>query len=146
MTSPPHPPQPDYEFDTSLSGPTDAVLSLAFSAQGKFICASGTNFCCSDSAYKMNLRLSGYNGAACWDLTTNEPMPPGDPTWSFGPRGVQVFPLCTWGFFKKTSRHVLFLGSQNGTVKAWAWNTEENVCPVETRCQPTCVLTHCVEV
>ncbi|KAJ3872010.1 WD40-repeat-containing domain protein [Lentinula edodes] len=94
-----------YNLFATLGGLRDAVLSVNFSAHGKFISAAG------------------YNGVIVWDLETS--LPVALPIQRFHlEKPEHVYPASVWIYFNKSSRHVLLLGSLDGQITAWDWNSE----------------------
>ncbi|KAE9382523.1 YVTN repeat-like/Quino protein amine dehydrogenase, partial [Gymnopus androsaceus JB14] len=92
-----------YERVATLHGPKDAVLSVSFSPDGRFIVANG------------------FNGVSVWALQgtgfsqVSHPFP-------FTMTSRNVFPVSSWLCFKKPAQTVLLLGSQEGKVHALDFN------------------------
>ncbi|KAE9383058.1 WD40 repeat-like protein, partial [Gymnopus androsaceus JB14] len=97
-----------YEHLSTLQGAQDAVLSVSFSPDGKFVAATG------------------FNGVCVWDMKTfsSVALP-----FTFSPQKTarDVFPISGWLYFKTNSQHVLLLGSLDGDIHAWDWNADRNV-------------------
>ncbi|KAJ3924285.1 MAG: hypothetical protein NXY57DRAFT_858456, partial [Lentinula lateritia] len=87
-----------YNLFATLGGLRDAVLSVNFSAHGKFISAAETHS-----------QFTGYNGVIVWDIETS--LPVALPIQRFHPEKPEhVYPASVWIYFNKSSRHVLLLG------------------------------------
>ncbi|KAJ3806101.1 hypothetical protein F5876DRAFT_69225, partial [Lentinula aff. lateritia] len=94
-----------YQALSTLTGPRDAVVSLAFSAKAKFLSAAG------------------YSGVFVWDLSTSTPTPL--PHMLFAPQNPKyVITTSIWVNFQKNKRHVLLLGSMRGDIILWDWNDD----------------------
>ncbi|KAJ3927700.1 MAG: WD40-repeat-containing domain protein [Lentinula lateritia] len=94
-----------YQPLPQLTGPRDAVLSLAFSAKAKFLSAAG------------------YSGVCVWDLATSTSPPL--PHMLFAPQNPKyIITASVWIYFQKNNRHVLILGSMRGDILLWDWNEE----------------------
>ncbi|KAJ3766492.1 WD40-repeat-containing domain protein [Lentinula raphanica] len=97
----------DYHQLSKLTGPRDAILSLAFSAKAKFLSAAG------------------YSGVLVWDLSTSTAVSTPLPHMLFAPQNPKyVITASAWIFFQKTKRHVLIIGSMRGDVLLWEWTEE----------------------
>ncbi|KAJ3797279.1 WD40-repeat-containing domain protein [Lentinula boryana] len=95
----------EYKLLSQLTGPRDAVLSLAFSAKAKFLAAAG------------------YSGVYIWDLSTSSSAPL--PHMLFAPQNPKyVITASVWTYFQKTNRHILILGSMRGDILLWDWSEE----------------------
>ncbi|KAJ3831798.1 WD40-repeat-containing domain protein [Lentinula raphanica] len=98
----------EYHQLSRLTGPRDAVLSLAFSAKAKFLSAAG------------------YSGVFVWDLSNSAtsvstPLP----HMLFAPQNPRyVITASAWIYFQKTKRHVLIIGSMRGDILLWEWTEE----------------------
>ncbi|KAJ3769378.1 WD40-repeat-containing domain protein [Lentinula raphanica] len=86
-----------YQRLATLQGARDAVISLSFSPQAKFIAAAG------------------YGGVAVWTLNSFNAIP--IPSNIYNPRNPDyVCSACAWLHFEQADRHVLLVGSQEGTL------------------------------
>ncbi|KAJ3968600.1 WD40-repeat-containing domain protein, partial [Lentinula raphanica] len=91
-----------YQCLTTLQGARDAVISLSFSPQAKFIAAAG------------------YGGIAIWDLETFDVIPVSSNVYN--PRNPRnVCTASAWIHFEQNDRHVLLVGSQEGTLSMLQW-------------------------
>ncbi|KAJ3746903.1 WD40-repeat-containing domain protein [Lentinula raphanica] len=110
---------PDYHPLSRLTGPRDAVLSLAFSAKAKFLSASG------------------YSGVFIWDLSTSIAVTKHLPHMLFAPQNPKyVITASTWIYFQKTKRHVLILGSMRGDILLWDWTEQRKTFNLLYRVSP----------
>ncbi|KAJ4492188.1 WD40-repeat-containing domain protein [Lentinula edodes] len=97
-----------YQHLTTLQGARDAVISLSFSPQAKFIAAAG------------------YGGVTVWDLESFEAIP--IPNSIYNPRNPDhVYPASAWLHFEQADQYVLLLGSQGGTVSILQWDEKDKV-------------------
>ncbi|KAH7873339.1 WD40-repeat-containing domain protein [Lentinula edodes] len=95
----------EYRPLSKFTGPRDAVVSLAFSAKGRFLAAAG------------------YSGVYVWDLSTSASTPL--PHMLFAPQNPKyVITAAVWVYFHKNNRHILLLGSMRGDVILWNWTEE----------------------
>ncbi|KAJ3769382.1 WD40-repeat-containing domain protein, partial [Lentinula raphanica] len=96
-----------YHQLSTLTGPRDAILSLAFSAKAKFLSAAG------------------YSGVLIWDLSTSTSVSTPLPHMLFAPQNPKyVITASAWIYFQKTNRHVLIIGSMRGDILLWDWTEE----------------------
>ncbi|KAI5895828.1 WD40 repeat-like protein [Schizophyllum commune H4-8] len=97
----------EYTEVASFPGHQDAVLSLSFSASGRFLAATG------------------YSGVCVWDVIRKQrvaiPAPPSTPTTR------HIYTRSAWLYFESTGLDVLVLGSQRGDVVLWQWNADDGV-------------------
>ncbi|KAJ3885699.1 WD40-repeat-containing domain protein [Lentinula edodes] len=94
-----------YQALSTLSGPRDAVVSLAFSGKAKFLSAVG------------------YSGVCVWDLSTSAATPL--PHMLFAPQNPKyVITTSVWVYFQKNKHHILVLGSMRGDVILWDWKDD----------------------
>ncbi|KAJ3764679.1 WD40-repeat-containing domain protein, partial [Lentinula raphanica] len=97
-----------YKHHLTLHGMRDAVLSVSFSAGGKFVAATG------------------YGGVSVWDLCTSASVPL--PQLKYTPQNPKyVVSSSTWLYFSKTKTHVLVLGTLRGDLMLWKYNPEGKV-------------------
>ncbi|KAJ3833536.1 WD40-repeat-containing domain protein [Lentinula raphanica] len=97
----------EYHQLSRLTGPRDAVLSLAFSAKAKFLSAAG------------------YSGVFVWDLSNSTSVSTPLPHMLFAPQNPRyVITASAWIYFQKTKRHVLIIGSMRGDILLWEWTEE----------------------
>ncbi|KAJ3833977.1 WD40-repeat-containing domain protein [Lentinula raphanica] len=81
-----------YEHHLTLHGMRDAVLSISFSAKGKFVAATG------------------YGGVAVWDLSTTLPI--SLPLLKYSPQNPKyVISTSTWLYFSKPKTYILVGGA-----------------------------------
>ncbi|KAJ3779028.1 WD40-repeat-containing domain protein [Lentinula raphanica] len=96
-----------YEHHLTLHGMRDAVLSISFSAKGKFVAATG------------------YGGVAVWDLSTTLPI--SLPRLKYSPQNPKyVISTSTWLYFSKPKTYILVLGTLRGDIMLWKWSSEGN--------------------
>ncbi|KAL0572176.1 hypothetical protein V5O48_009789 [Marasmius crinis-equi] len=101
------PPQP-FELFTTLQGARDAVLSVRFSLQARFVSATG------------------FNGVNVWSLDSLLPVAlPRKGSLPTKPR--YIYPASAWVYFEEHGRHVLLLGSLEGEIAAWDWNEKRAI-------------------
>ncbi|KAI5895816.1 WD40 repeat-like protein [Schizophyllum commune H4-8] len=97
----------EYTEVASFPGHQDAVLSLSFSASGRFLAATG------------------YSGVCVWDVIRKQrvaiPAPPSTPTTR------HIYTRSAWLYFESTGLDVLVLGSQRGDVVLWQWDADDGV-------------------
>ncbi|KAJ3716691.1 WD40-repeat-containing domain protein [Lentinula raphanica] len=94
-----------YKHHLTLHGMRDAVLSVSFSAGGKFVAATG------------------YGGVSVWDLCTAALVPL--PQLKYTPQNPKyVVSSSTWLYFSKTKTHVLVLGTLRGDLMLWKYDPE----------------------
>ncbi|KAL0575486.1 hypothetical protein V5O48_006490 [Marasmius crinis-equi] len=107
MSTPPSQ-NPNFELFATLQGARDAVLSVGFSSQAKFISATG------------------FNGVNIWSLDTLLPvvLPR---KGSLPTKSRYIYSASAWVFFENDCRHVLLLGSLEGEIVAWDWNDKREV-------------------
>ncbi|KAL0057660.1 hypothetical protein AAF712_015688 [Marasmius tenuissimus] len=104
----PSTPSERFELFTTLQGARDAVLSVRFSSQGKFISATG------------------FNGVNIWSLDSL--LPAALPRkGSLPTKPKYIYPASAWVFFEEDCRHVLLMGSLEGDIVAWDWNETRSV-------------------
>ena len=111
-----------YQRRATLQGSQDAILSIAFSPDGKFVAAAGELICC-----RLNSNdCAGYGGVFVWELSTNNPV--SVPEVPYNPRQTKyVFAALSWLSFETNSRLVILLGSLRGDLLAWDWAAEDKV-------------------
>ncbi|KAJ3855432.1 WD40-repeat-containing domain protein [Lentinula lateritia] len=106
-----------YEHAATLRGARDAVISIAFSVQAKFLAAVG------------------HGGVAIWELQTSEIMPVLPPTPYNHRNPNLVYTACSWLHFEQGDRHCLLLGSQAGEFMFMEWDRTKStfklVCKVD---------------
>ncbi|KAJ3740307.1 WD40-repeat-containing domain protein, partial [Lentinula raphanica] len=89
-----------YQHAATLRGHGDAILSVCFSVDGKYISATG------------------YTGVHVWEVSTSAVVKlPAIPYASRDPK--YAFSASCWLLFEKDQRHVLLLGSMRGDVLVW---------------------------
>ncbi|KIK53054.1 hypothetical protein GYMLUDRAFT_250643 [Collybiopsis luxurians FD-317 M1] len=98
-----------FETKTVLQGPQDAITSLAFSAQSRFLVAAGPG------------------GVVVWNVESlcNVPL-----TSKHGETELPertTIPAVTWIYFSETARHVLVLGTWDGSLQLWDYIPERFV-------------------
>ncbi|KAK7434699.1 hypothetical protein VKT23_020063 [Stygiomarasmius scandens] len=103
-----------YKLVSILQGPRDAVLSVSFSVEGRFVAAAG------------------YSGVYTWDLSTGNPATtPYSAVHSNDPR--RMFSASSWLLSEPGSRNILILGSMRGELLIWEWRSDhemfESFCP-----------------
>ncbi|KAJ3805456.1 WD40-repeat-containing domain protein [Lentinula aff. lateritia] len=102
---------------TTLQGPRDAVISLAFSAKSKFLAAAG------------------YSSVCVWDLSTLAPTPL--PHMLFAPQNPKyVITASVWVYFQKNKHHVLLLGTMRRDIILWVWNDDNKTFQLLYRVPP----------
>lgn len=115
-----------YQPISTLQGPRDAVVSLAFSVKAKFLSAAGNGLHMSLHPLFLTRNKSGYSGVCVWDLSTFSTTPL--PHMLFAPQNPKyVITTSVWVYFQKNKRHVLLLGSMRGDIILWDWNNETKV-------------------
>ncbi|TRM59717.1 WD40-repeat-containing domain protein [Schizophyllum amplum] len=91
----------EYTELATLQGQEDGVLSLGFSARGKYIAATG------------------YAGVCIWEVAQQQrvsvPAPPAVIT------DKHIYTRSVWLHFEHTGLHVLVLGSKRGDISLWRW-------------------------
>ncbi|KAJ3766051.1 WD40-repeat-containing domain protein [Lentinula raphanica] len=91
-----------YQRQTILNGPRDAVLSMSFSPDAKFIVATG------------------YSGVHVWEVATSISVPV--PEMHYAPDNPKYdFSASSWLFFEQDNLYALILGSMRGDVLVWSW-------------------------
>ncbi|KAJ3884914.1 WD40-repeat-containing domain protein [Lentinula edodes] len=118
--------QSKYEHLVSLPGARDAIISIAFSAQAKFVAAVG------------------YGGVAIWDLQTTK-LVPLLPHVPYNHRNPDlVYTACSWLLFEQGDRHCLVLGSQGGKLTIMGWDRDESaftlICKVDVNQHDSLIL------
>ncbi|KAJ3766093.1 WD40-repeat-containing domain protein [Lentinula raphanica] len=89
-----------YQQTATLRGHADAILSLCYSFDGKFIAATG------------------YAGVHVWEVSTSALVRM--PVFPFASRDPKyAFSASCWLFFEKDQQHILLLGSMCGDVLVW---------------------------
>ena len=106
-----------YQRRATLQGSQDAILSVAFSPDGKFVAAAGELICC-----RLNSNdCAGYSGVFVWNLSTNNLVTV--PEVPYNPRQTKyVFAALSWLSFETNGRLVILLGSLRGDLLAWDWD------------------------
>ncbi|KAJ3927491.1 MAG: hypothetical protein NXY57DRAFT_1042384 [Lentinula lateritia] len=98
----------EYQPLSKFTGPCDAVISLAFSAKGKFLAAAG------------------YSGVYVWNLSTCASTPL--PHMLFAPQNPKyVINAAVWVYFHKNNQHILLLGSMQGDIILWNWDDDSQM-------------------
>ncbi|KAJ3968330.1 quinon protein alcohol dehydrogenase-like superfamily [Lentinula raphanica] len=95
-----------YKILATLEGPQDAVTSLAFSVDGKFLAATGTG------------------GVNVWNLETLVAVPLMSRQAGPQPPEKVGCPAVIWTYFADRSRHVLLLGTWDGRLQLWDYREE----------------------
>ncbi|KAL0060291.1 hypothetical protein AAF712_012914 [Marasmius tenuissimus] len=109
MTAPPSEQSypPSFEIWKTLQGAQNAILSVKFSPDGKFLCAAG------------------YNGVSVWELESGAsvdlPRRGSSPT-----KTKYIYTTSGWIYYEDHHHHVLSLGSLEGDVIAWDWNKKKS--------------------
>ncbi|KAL0575667.1 hypothetical protein V5O48_006298 [Marasmius crinis-equi] len=116
-----------FEVVGTLQGARDAVLSVKFSAQAKFISAAGELMLLFDEFSEFLLgRHEGYNGVNVWVLDTLLPVTlPRKGSVASKPK--YIYTASTWIFYEHRGRHTFLLGSLEGDLIAWDWNEKRAV-------------------
>ncbi|KAJ3759354.1 WD40-repeat-containing domain protein, partial [Lentinula raphanica] len=95
-----------YQHAATLRGHGDAILSLCYSVDGKFIAATG------------------YTGVHVWEVSTSAlARLPAFPFASRDPK--YAFSASCWLFLEKDQQHILLLGSMRGDVLVWGCKDQE---------------------
>lgn len=115
--------------DLAILDVRNAVLSISFSAQAKFVAATGKSLSVMHyEVFFLKISSLGYSGIAIWDLSGELPVQVSVPQFPYVPQVPgNVITTSTWLYFTKTSRHVLALGSLAGDSILWQWDQGENV-------------------
>ncbi|KAE9386956.1 WD40 repeat-like protein, partial [Gymnopus androsaceus JB14] len=87
-------------------GPQDAVTTLTFSAQAKFLAATG---------------LGGVN---VWNINNHQVIPFASSEVGVPHPDKIAFPVAIWVYFMQRSQHVLLLGTCDGTIQLWDYVEE----------------------
>ncbi|THV00404.1 hypothetical protein K435DRAFT_657160 [Dendrothele bispora CBS 962.96] len=105
----------NYKKLATLTGPRDAIASVAFSVDS------------------LTHRYTGYGGITIWDLASSAVVT--TPHLPYEPHNAQhVYSSSTWMYFEGTSQHVFIVGNMSGEISLWyfdkgqnAFRTERNV-------------------
>lgn len=112
-----------YQILSTLRGPQDAVTSLSFSSEAKFLAAAGT--CCFSLSYDATNTLTGPGGVNVWNVDTLEAVPMNSQQELVQhPERVPV-PVTKWLRFTQQPRHLLLLGAWDGSVQVWDYNDDK---------------------
>ncbi|KAE9386293.1 WD40 repeat-like protein [Gymnopus androsaceus JB14] len=95
-----------YKNIATLRGPQDAVTTLTFSAQAKFLAATG---------------LGGVN---VWNINNHQVIPFASSKVGVPHPNKIVFPVAIWVYFMQRSQHVLLLGTCDSTIQLWDYVEE----------------------
>ncbi|KAJ3745950.1 WD40-repeat-containing domain protein, partial [Lentinula raphanica] len=91
-----------YQCQSTLNGPRDAVLSISFSPNAKFIAATG------------------YSGVHVWEVENSTPV--SVPEMNYAPDNPKYdFSASSWLIFEQENLYVLILGSMRGDLLVWSW-------------------------
>ncbi|KAL0063776.1 hypothetical protein AAF712_009333 [Marasmius tenuissimus] len=109
---------PRFERFRSYQGAQNAVLSVRFSPDGKFISAAG------------------YNGVNVWQVDTGSsvelPRRGSSPT-----KAKYIYPTSGWIYYEDYRHYILLLGSLEGDVVAWDWNKRRSAFELTRDALPT---------
>ncbi|KIK50813.1 hypothetical protein GYMLUDRAFT_125164, partial [Collybiopsis luxurians FD-317 M1] len=90
-------------------GPQDAIMSLAFSAQSRFLAAAGPG------------------GVVVWNVESLRNVPLTSKHGETELPERTTIPAATWIYFSETACHVLVLGTWDGSLQLWDYNPERSV-------------------
>lgn len=114
-----------YKHTATLRGPQDAVTSLTFSAQCRFLAATG-EYDLIEEVLQYDQLFTGLGGVNVWNISNHQVIP-------FASSGVgpypdkMAFPAAIWVYFMQRSQHVLLLGTCDGTIQLWDYVEESAV-------------------
>ncbi|KAJ3990614.1 hypothetical protein F5050DRAFT_1538944, partial [Lentinula boryana] len=110
-----------YKTTATLEGCPNAVTSLSFSAEARFIVATGAlthlSFCVTSSS-----NILGDFGAKVWDTSNmSEVALPSKVTQREPKQPKRAFQVASWMYFS-SKIHVLILGSVRGDIYLLSWS------------------------
>ncbi|THU95281.1 WD40 repeat-like protein [Dendrothele bispora CBS 962.96] len=107
-----------YAHLVNLSGPRDAILSVSFSVNAKFVAAAGCG------------------GITIWDLSTFAPV-----ATPYVDANVvtpeNMFSVSSWVFFENGKREVVVLGTVQGGLLFWEWRKDHRSFEPFCKLQPS---------
>ncbi|THU96701.1 WD40 repeat-like protein, partial [Dendrothele bispora CBS 962.96] len=102
-----------YRQLATLPGPCDAILSLSFSVDGRFLAAAG------------------HHGVSVYDMSTSPPGAPVEtPHITTNPLNPKhLFTASSWLLNERDKRQILVVGTMRGDLLLWEWRSDQNVMP-----------------
>lgn len=120
-----------YTLVQVLHGPHDSVASVALSPDGVYVAAIGQHF---ENTYEPQLtQLLGSGRVWVWDLMSGAQL--ATPLISSG----QIVTVCQWIHMSQANRHILVLGTSDGTLMTWNKDSNAEV-PLFNRIISICLM------
>jgi len=115
-----------YKNIATLRGPQDAVTTLTFSAQAKFLAATGQ---CNliEEVLHFDQLFTGLGGVNVWNINNHQVIPFASSEVGVPHPDKIAFPVAIWVYFMQRSQHVLLLGTCDGTIQLWDYVEERAV-------------------